>query len=97
VGADKKVSAQNVTLAYVEDCAAVVSGVQPGVRVVTEGAQNLRPGSLVADAPRARAENAVDGAPRGRAENAAEGAPRGRAENAVDSPPEAPPRKDKGS
>jgi len=109
VGADKKVSAQNVTLAYVEDGAAVVSGVQPGVRVVTEGAQNLRPGSIVADAPRARAENAIDGAPRGRAENAAEaaprgrgenvveGAPRGRAENAVDNPAEVPPRKDKGS
>jgi hypothetical protein len=33
--------------------AAVVEGVQPGARVVTEGAQNLRPGSWCAKPPRA--------------------------------------------
>ena len=31
---------------------AVVDGLQPGARVVVEGAQNLRPGSVVAEADR---------------------------------------------
>jgi RND family efflux transporter MFP subunit len=50
VGQDSKVAQRNVTLAYVEEGFAVVDGVQPGVRVVVEGAQNLRPGSVVAEA-----------------------------------------------
>ena len=33
----------------VESGFAVIDGVAPGVRVVVEGAQNLRPGSVVAD------------------------------------------------
>jgi RND family efflux transporter MFP subunit len=47
-----KVAQQPVTLAYVETGFAVVNGVEPGVRVVVEGAQNLRPGSLVTEAER---------------------------------------------
>jgi RND family efflux transporter MFP subunit len=52
VGPDHKVAQRKVTLAYVEEGFAVVDGVQPGARVVVEGAQNLRPGSTVAEADR---------------------------------------------
>jgi RND family efflux transporter MFP subunit len=56
VGEDKKVKAQTVTLTYVEEGIAVVDGLAPGARVVVEGAQNLRPGSAVAEAERVPAE-----------------------------------------
>lgn len=49
---DRKVIQRDVSLAYVEEGIAVVEGVQPGARVVVEGAQNLRPGSAVAEADR---------------------------------------------
>jgi len=52
VGEDKKVSSKVVTLAYLEKGIAVVTGVEPGARVVVEGAQNLRPGSTVVEADR---------------------------------------------
>jgi multidrug efflux pump subunit AcrA (membrane-fusion protein) len=52
VGDDGKVSQQPVTLAHVDDGMAVVDGLQPGARIVVEGAQNLRPGSAVAEAGR---------------------------------------------
>jgi RND family efflux transporter MFP subunit len=52
VGADHKVAEAPVTLAYVEQGFAVVDGVKPGSRVVVEGAQNLRPGSAIAEADR---------------------------------------------
>jgi RND family efflux transporter MFP subunit len=52
VGEDRKVTLQPVTLVYVESGFAVVSGVAAGARVVVEGAQNLRPGSLVTEADR---------------------------------------------
>jgi RND family efflux transporter MFP subunit len=52
VGDDKKVTPRTVSLTYVEEGFAVVSGVQPGARVVVEGGQNLRPGSVVAEAAR---------------------------------------------
>jgi RND family efflux transporter MFP subunit len=50
VSEDKKVALRPVTLQYVEAGFAVISGVEPGTRVVVEGAQNLRPGALVAEA-----------------------------------------------
>jgi len=34
----------------VDEKIAVVEGIAPGVKVVTEGAQNLRPGTVVTDA-----------------------------------------------
>ena len=52
VGADHKVAETPITLAYVEQGFAVVDGLKPGARVVVEGAQNLRPGSVVAEADR---------------------------------------------
>lgn len=47
-----KVTQQPVTLAYVDEGFAVVGGVAAGARVVVEGAQNLRPGSVVTEAER---------------------------------------------
>ena len=49
VGNDGKVASQVVTVPYIEERFAVVSGVAPGARVVVEGAQNLRPGSAVSE------------------------------------------------
>jgi RND family efflux transporter MFP subunit len=51
VGNERKVESKPVTLAYVEEGFAVVEGVAPGARVVVEGAQNLRPGSVVTEGP----------------------------------------------
>ena len=56
VGEDGKVTQKPVTLAYVEEGFAAVSGVASGTRVVVEGAQNLRPGSLVVEAERVPTE-----------------------------------------
>ena len=49
VGPEHKVDRQKVTLAYVEEGFAVVEGLAADSRVVTEGGQNLRPGSVVAE------------------------------------------------
>jgi RND family efflux transporter MFP subunit len=54
VGEDKKVTQRPITLTYVEEGFAVVAGVKAGARIVVEGAQNLRPGSLVAEAATAK-------------------------------------------
>lgn len=56
VGEDRRVAARPVTLDYVEEGLAVVKGLEPGARVVVEGAQNLRPGSAVAEADRSNPE-----------------------------------------
>jgi multidrug efflux pump subunit AcrA (membrane-fusion protein) len=56
VGEDRKVTPRTVTLTYVEEGFAVVNGVTPGARVVVEGAQNLKPGSQVAEASRGTPE-----------------------------------------
>lgn len=64
VGADGKVTLRPVTLQYVETGFAVVAGVEPGTRIVVEGAQNLRPGTLVAEAqatPKADAKKTATG------------------------------------
>ena len=52
VGEDNKVTPKTVTLAYVEEGLAVVDGLNPGARIVVEGAQNLRPGGAVTEAQR---------------------------------------------
>jgi RND family efflux transporter MFP subunit len=51
VGNDGKVDSRIVTVPYIEERFAVVSGLEPGTRVVIEGAQNLRPGATVTEAP----------------------------------------------
>lgn len=56
VGEDRKVAPRPVKLAYVEDGFAVVEGVPAGARVVVEGAQNLRPGSVVTEATPGRSQ-----------------------------------------
>ena len=50
VGDDRKVTSKPVKLAYLEEGIAAVTGIQAGDRVVSEGAQNLRPGSSVIEA-----------------------------------------------
>jgi RND family efflux transporter MFP subunit len=48
VGEDRKVASRPVKVEYLDSSGiAAVTGVEPGARVVVEGAQNLRPGSLV--------------------------------------------------
>ncbi|TMS56950.1 efflux RND transporter periplasmic adaptor subunit [Imbroritus primus] len=51
VDKDHKVHANKVKLVAVTPEAAVVEGIQPGTRVVVEGAQNLRPGMTVRESP----------------------------------------------
>ena len=60
VSADHKVAQRDVSLAYLEQGFAVVDGLNPGARVVVEGAQNLRPGSVVAEAERGGPETAEE-------------------------------------
>ena len=50
IGADRKVSIAPIKLRLIQDARAVIEGVAPGTRVVVEGAQNLRPGSVVTEA-----------------------------------------------
>ena len=54
VGEDRKVASKPVKLAYLEEGVAVVTGLAPGERIVTEGGQNLRPGSTVVEADRSQ-------------------------------------------
>lgn len=49
IGADGKVGSVPVRVLLVQDGIAVIDGASPGLRVVAEGAQNLRPGSLVSE------------------------------------------------
>lgn len=50
IGADSKVTSLPVEVRMIQDGVAVIEGAKPGTRVVVEGAQNLRPGSVVAEA-----------------------------------------------
>lgn len=50
VGPDDKVASVSVQVRLIQDGIAVVEGLEAGARVVVEGAQNLRPGSVVAEA-----------------------------------------------
>lgn len=49
IGAGHKVESQPVTVRLIQDGIAAIEGIAPGARVVVEGAQNLRPGSVVAE------------------------------------------------
>jgi multidrug efflux pump subunit AcrA (membrane-fusion protein) len=52
VGDDSKVNAIPVNIVLIQDGLAVIDGegIDPGLSIVVEGAQNLRPGGLVAEA-----------------------------------------------
>ena len=50
IGEDRKVTALPVNVRLIQDGIAVIEGVAPGARIVVEGAQNLRPGSVVDEA-----------------------------------------------
>ena len=56
VGADNRVTSQQVKVAYIEERFAAVSGLAPGSRVVVEGGQNLRTGTPVVEAQRTEAK-----------------------------------------
>jgi RND family efflux transporter MFP subunit len=49
VGPERKVESRPVKVAHVNERFAVVEGIAPGAKVVTEGAQNLRPGTSVTE------------------------------------------------
>jgi len=49
IGEDGKVTSQTIKVRLVQDGIAVVEGAMQGARVVLEGAQNLRPGSVVVE------------------------------------------------
>lgn len=49
IGEDRKVTSLPVKVTLIQGGVAVIEGVAPGTRVVVEGAQNLRPGSVVSD------------------------------------------------
>lgn len=51
IDAESKVAAAPVRVLLVQDGRAVIEGVAAGARIVVEGAQNLRPGSQVSEAP----------------------------------------------
>lgn len=50
IGKDQKVEALPVNVRLLQDGFAVIEGVAAGARVVVEGSQNLRPGSVVSEA-----------------------------------------------
>ena len=50
IGADRKVASVPIKVHLIQDGNAIIEGVAPGTRVVVEGAQNLRPGSVVSEA-----------------------------------------------
>jgi RND family efflux transporter MFP subunit len=50
VGKDSKAESVPVSVRLIQDGVAVIEGIAAGARVVVEGAQNLRPGSVVSEA-----------------------------------------------
>ena len=55
IGEDRKVALRKVGVDYIDGGIAAVTGIEPGTKVVVEGAQNLRPGSLVSPGAKAGA------------------------------------------
>jgi RND family efflux transporter MFP subunit len=73
LGRDNKAQIQAVTVLRTHDGQALVSGVQAGTKIIREGGQNVRPGSLVSEASRpARAANDASKAEHRRASGAQE-------------------------
>jgi RND family efflux transporter MFP subunit len=85
VDAQNKAQARPVEVVYGAGLDAVVSGVQPGERIVLDGRQNLRAGVSVAErAP--SAAGGASGAGRGRGADAAPGAAPGRPASSASTP-----------
>ena len=65
IGKDNKVESQIISVRLVQDGLAVIEGAVRGARIVVEGAQNLRPGSIVVETQtpgsEARPGNSVHG------------------------------------
>lgn len=59
IGEDHKVASLPINVHLIQDGLAVVDGIALGTRVVVEGAQNLRPGSVVAEADTTSAKTAT--------------------------------------
>ncbi|MDD5384425.1 MAG: efflux RND transporter periplasmic adaptor subunit [Gallionella sp.] len=57
IGEDRKVASLPVNVRLIQDGIAVIEGIAPGVRVVVEGAQNLRPGSVVDEPENSHGKN----------------------------------------
>jgi RND family efflux transporter MFP subunit len=68
IGEDSKVASVPINLLLIQNGIAVVEGIASGARVVVEGAQNLRPGSVVVEAGGA-ATGQLSGKPAGSARN----------------------------
>lgn len=66
ISEDNKVASLPINVILIQDGIAVVEGIAPGSRVVVEGAQNLRPGSVVVE-PDGTAKNNKSGIPAGSA------------------------------
>ena len=60
-GRGKQGAARPIKVDYLEEAFAAVTGVAAGERVVAEGGQNLRPGSVVAEADRQPVDTAKAG------------------------------------
>ena len=57
IGEGNKVASLPVSVRLIQDGIAVIEGVAPGARVVVEGAQNLRPGSIVIESEGKQSKN----------------------------------------
>jgi len=61
IGEDNKVASLPINVRLIQDGVAVVEGIALGVRVVVEGAQNLRPASVVAESENRQGESIIKG------------------------------------
>jgi len=60
IGEENKVNAVQVIVQLIQDGIAVIEGVAAGTRIIVEGGQNLRPGSVVTEASTGGAEAGKD-------------------------------------
>jgi len=65
VDAERKVESRPVKVAHVDEKIAVVEGIAPGVKVVIEGAQNLRSGASVTEGEGGKAPSKGEGKSKG--------------------------------
>ena len=80
IGDENKVTSVPVNVRLIQDSVAVLEGITAGARVVVEGAQNLRPGSVVTEAAAADADPGKKSKKKTDPTGTASGAPSGKAE-----------------